>query len=102
MFVEESKTLIQRLQDVNAFLKEQKERLENFDSERRDIESKELWNAAIENNLLKAKALLKKGDADINWENPVVKKISKIILTIYVSSFLQLEWVHSSHSNCVL
>ena len=70
LFVEESKSLIQSLQDVNALLKQQKEKLENFENERRKKESNELFNAVANNNLVKAKVLLKKGNADVNWQNP--------------------------------
>ena len=70
LFVEESKSLIQSLQDVNALLKQQKEKLENFENERREKESNELYNVVFNNNLVKAKALLKKGNADVNWQNP--------------------------------
>ena len=70
LFVKESKSLIQSLQDVNALLKQQKEKLENFENERREKESNELFNAVHNNNLVKAKVLLKKGNADVNWQNP--------------------------------
>ena len=70
LFVEESKSLIQSLQDVNALLKQQKEKLENFENERREKESNELYKSVENNNLVKAKVLLKKGNADVNWQNP--------------------------------
>ena len=70
LFVEESKSLIQSLQDVNALLKQQKEKLENFENERKEKESNELFYAVPNNNLVKAKVLLKKGNADVNWQNP--------------------------------
>ena len=71
LFVEESKSLIQSLQDVNALLKQQKEKLENFENERREKESNELYNAVHNNNLVKAKVLLlKRGNVDVNWQHP--------------------------------
>ena len=69
LFVEESKSLIQSLQDVNALLKQQKEKLENFENERREKESNELYYTVHNNNLVKAKVLLKKGNADVNWQD---------------------------------
>ena len=55
---------------MNALLKQQKEKLENFENERREKESNELFYAVPDNNLVKAKVLLKKGNADVNWQHP--------------------------------
>ena len=55
---------------MNALLKQQKEKLENFENERREKESKELFIAVENNNLVKAKVLLKKGNVDVNLQNP--------------------------------
>ena len=84
LFVEESKSLIQSLQDVNALLKQQKEKLENFENERREKESNELFNAVDNNNLVKAKVLLKKGNVDVNWQNP--RRVRENVFNIIFSN----------------
>ena len=67
LYLEDCQSLIKNIQKLHASINRVKEEIE----EAKEKECVELFNAACYNNLVKTKAIVHRGFADVNWGNKV-------------------------------
>ena len=71
LYLEDCQSLIKNIQKLHASINRVKEEIEKEMRARREKEGGELYNAANDNNLVKTKAIVHRGFADVNWGNKV-------------------------------
>ena len=69
LYLEDCQSLIKNIQKLINRVKEEIEKAKA----KREFEGKELFNAAYYNNLVKTKAIVHRGFADVNWGTKVRK-----------------------------
>ena len=107
LYIEDCKLLMKSIQVITESIEMGKVEMGKGE-QRREKETKELWDAVNRNDVKKVKTLLKRGIADIDWKNPrfvsiitiTAEWILKVVFYLITNQFVLFLFIFKIEWHC--